>query len=587
MKAQKKSRKRAGTEVIAATLPRADKRWWYVAGVFALAFAGFQAYGSVLNGPFVFDDSFLPFRVPNYPSNLGAWIGFNRPLLMLTYWINYQISTSDTLWYHIYNVFFHICASLLVFLIVRKVLSYPQTLTGVAADERRDLLLSVFAAGLFLLHPVNTESVAYVASRSENLSVMLVLAAFALFIYKESEAVTWRVAIGVLLLYAAAVSVKEHTVALIAVLLLTDYFWNPGFSFAGIRRNWRLYIPVAAAAVAGLAFVARVLSHANTAGFNLKDFTWYQYFFTQCRAFFLYLRLLVLPANQNADYTFPISRSITDYGAIFGLIAILLLVALAIIYRRRFPLVSYGFFVYLVLLAPTSSFVPIQDPVAERRVYLPMIGMLFVIAEGLRHLTLRRQVLAAGMAVVLLLAGILTYERNTVWTSDLALWQDTVQKSPDSARAHFQLAYAYQFEGNRCDLAIPEYATVDRLAGPAYDKRYGLLVDWAEALECAGKVDDALQKLRQAAAVEPGAHVYQEIGTICAKHDRFAEALEAFAAAEKYDPNYALLWANRGALYEKMRQYVPAVENYRRALALDKSLQAAATGLARSQQLAR
>ena len=538
----------------------------------------------MLNGPFVFDDSYLPFRVPNFPNDLRFWIGANRPLLMLSYWLNFQISATDTLWYHIYNVLLHIANSFLVFLIVRKVLSFPAAQEGLRPDEARNLLLSVFSAGVFLLHPVQTESVAYVASRSETLSVFFFLAAFALFLYRNSVAVSWRIAIGVLLLYGAAVSVKEHTVALIAVLLLTDYFWNPGFSLAGIRKNWRLYIPVALGACAGTVLVWRVLSRASTAGFNIKEFTWYQYFFTECRAFFLYLRLFFLPVNQNADYMFPISRTITDRGAIFGLLGILLLIALAVRFRRRYRLASYGFFVYLALLAPTSSFVPIQDAVAERRLYLPMIGMLIMLAELLQRLPVQRRVLAATMAVALVLAGAFTYERNRVWTSDVALWQDTVRKSPQNPRAHFQLAYAYHFEANRCELALPEYAAVDRIAGPAYDKRYSLLIDWAEAYECAGQVDEALAKLRQAATLEPGAHVYEEIGTISAKHDRFDEALDAFAIAEKIDPNYALTYANRGALYEKMKQYLPAIENYKRALALDGSIQAAAAGLARAQQ---
>jgi tetratricopeptide (TPR) repeat protein len=583
MKTQKKIRKRAAPEAAPAATPRASRRWWYVAGICALAFAGFQAYGSVLNGPFVFDDGALPFRMPNFKSNMLDWIGFNRPLLMLTYWVNYQISTTDTFWYHVYNVFFHICGSLLVFLIVRRMLSFAQARTG-ASDDTGKLLLSAFAAGVFLLHPVNTESVAYVASRSEALSVMLLLAALALFICRKSTAVTWPVAIGVLLLYGAAVSVKEHTVALIAVLLLTDYFWNPGFSFSGIRKNWRLYIPVALMAGAGAVFVFKVLARANTAGFNVKDFTWYQYFFTQCRVFFLYLRLFVFPVNQNADYAFPVSYTVTDHGAVIGLVVILALAALAIVYRRRFPLASYGFFIYLVLLAPTSSFIPIQDLVAERRLYLPMIGLLLILTDLLQRLPIERKVLAGAMAAVLILAGVLTYQRNTVWTSDVALWQDTVEKSPQKARAHFQLAYAYQFEANQCERAVQEYAAVDRIAGPAYERRYALLVDWAEALECAGKVDDALDKLRMAAVVEPGAHVFEEIGMMCAKHDRFPAALEAFQTAEKYDPNYPLLWANRGALYEKMRQYPQAIANYTRALQLDKSIQVAAAGLARSQR---
>src|SRR5579864_5800482 len=130
-------------------------------------------------------------------------------------------------------------------------------------------MLAAFAAGIFLLHPVQTEAVAYVASRSENLSLLFFLGALTLFLYRKTEAVSWRVAFGVLLLYLAAVCVKEHAVALVGVLLITDFYWNPGFSFAGIRRNWRLYAPITLAACAGGAFVGLVLRQSNTAGFNI------------------------------------------------------------------------------------------------------------------------------------------------------------------------------------------------------------------------------------------------------------------------------------------------------------------------------
>src|SRR6266496_5796162 len=103
---------------------------------------------------------------------------------MLSYWLNFQISDTDTLWYHIFNVLLHIGNSFLVFLIVHRVLSFPNAHAGLPPDNARNLLLSLFAAGVFLLHPVQTESVAYVASRSDTLSVFFFLAAFALFLHR-------------------------------------------------------------------------------------------------------------------------------------------------------------------------------------------------------------------------------------------------------------------------------------------------------------------------------------------------------------------------------------------------------------------
>src|SRR5581483_710165 len=293
--------------------------------------------------------------------------------------------------YHLLNILFHAMNAVLTFFIVRKILS----LAGPAA-ARRDLV-SAFCALLFLLHPVQTESVSYVASRSENQSLLFFLGAFALFLYRRRPAISWTVSTGVLILFGAALATKEHTFVLPALLLLSDYYWNPGFSFEGIRRNWRLYGPLAAGALGGALFIWKILAAAGSAGFGMKDLPWYQYFFTECRAFFVYLRLFIFPAGQTVDYDFPISRTLFDHGAIFGLLVILLLTAVALWFRRRFPLASYGFLAYLILMAPTSSFVPIRDPIAERRLYLPFLGLLLIAAEFLLRLRVERRAVAGTL----------------------------------------------------------------------------------------------------------------------------------------------------------------------------------------------
>jgi len=531
----------------------------YAATVVGTLYVVFQAYGPALNGPFLFDDTREPYYLPNFSNELPAWITGVRPLLMFTYWINYQLS-KDPIGFHVLNVILHVLNGILLFFIVRKLLdlAHPRTSNG--------LLLAGFAAAVFLLHPIQTESVSYVAGRSECLSVLFFFAAFAVFLYRHTAEASWTVAIAVLALCGAAVASKEHTLVLPGLLLLTDYFWNPGFSLSGIRRNWRIYVPLAAGGLIGLAFIARLLASAPSAGFHIKDLTWYQYFFTECRAFFVYLRLFVFPAGQNLDYGYPISRSILDRGAVFGLAAILLLAGAAIYFRRKYPLASYGFLVYLLLMAPTSSFVPIKDALAERRMYLPMIGLLLAVTAGLERLSrfnLDRRKLAAAMGAVVVILAILTWNRNQVWASDIALWEDTARKAPDNARAHFQLAHAYYTAG-RYEDAAARYAETARLQQPNYD----LLVDWGLAYDDAGKPDQALAKLKQAASLEPGAHVYTQIARVYAKQSRWGEALEALAQAEKLDSNYAMIYYYRGGIRAKTNDFAGAAADYQRALAL-------------------
>ncbi len=542
---------------------RPVSRWWiYLAAAAVLAYLVFLVYRPALSGPYLFDDITEPYHLPDFPNALRAWVSGVRPLLMMSYWMNYQFSQEPP-GFHLVNLLIHLLNGLLVFFIVWKVRRFD---APAPSKSPGGLLFPAFAAAVFLLHPIQTESVSYIAGRSESLSVLFFFAAFTVFLYRRPAAVSWRIALAVLLLFGAAVAAKEHTLVLPALLLLTDYYWNPGFSLSGIRRNWRLYAPVALGAAAGLAFVARVLAQAGSAGFHVKEFTWYQYFFTQCRAFFVYLRLLVFPAGQNLDWEYPVSRTILDHGAIFAMLAILALAALAFYYRRRYRLASFGFFVYVLLMAPTSSFVPIRDPIAERRLYLPMIGILLLVTAALDRVRLDRRKLAAVLCVIPAVLAYVTYQRNQLWASDIDIWEDAARKSPGKARVHFQLAHTY-YTHQRYQDAVAQYAATARLETPTYN----LLYDWGLALADGGQPDLGLAKLQQAAALEPTAQVYTQISLAYARQKQWPEALQALAQAAKIDPNYDMIYDNRGGIRANMNDLAGAAADYRRALELNPS----------------
>jgi protein O-mannosyl-transferase len=404
------------------------------------------------------------------------------------------------------------------------------------------------------------------------------LSAYAIFLYRRDSAATWTTTVAVLAVFGLALTAKEHTIVLPALLLLTDYWWNPGFTLEGIRRNWRLYLPMAVGAVGGVVFVLPVLRTAATAGFQLKGLTWYQYFFTECRAIFVYLWLFVFPSHQSADWGFTMSQNILDHGALFGLLALLALAGIAWYYRRQYRLASFGFFTFLLLMAPTSSFLPIRDAIAERRLYLSMLGLLLIVLELVSRLKLDARKLAAAGAVVLFILAGLTYVRASLWGSELALWQDTVEKSPDNPRAHFQLASAYYNLGH-CSEAAGEYQQTAQFQKPDYN----LLVNWALAYDCLNQSDNALAKLQQAAALEPKAHVYSQIGMIYGKRAQWTEAMDALAKAEKLDPDFAGTYVYKGLVHTATNQPEAAVQDFQRALALDPKLQQAREGLAQAE----
>jgi tetratricopeptide (TPR) repeat protein len=547
-------------------------RWPVIAALAAALAVVLWAYGPALHGPFLFDDQALPFALPGFAEPLIDWIRSDRPVLMFTYWLNARISGSDPYSYHVFNVAIHCVTSALVFAIVRRFLEW----SGVEAQRR--LPLAAFSGLLFLLHPAQSEAVAYLAGRSEALSVMLAFAALAVFIYRRQTQVGWATALAVLILFAASLLTKQQTIALPALLLLTDFWWNPGFSFQGIRANWKLYAPLALGAAAGIAFFWRLMTTATTAGFGLKDLAWYQYFFTECRALFVYIREFALPFSLTADWDFPISRTILDRGAVFGLIALLALVAAAWHYRRRYPLAAFGFFAFLVTMAPTSSILPIRDPIAERRLYFGILGLILAAADLLSRVKLPRATLAAACGAVLLIFAVATHARAEVWGDAVALWQDTAEKSPDKSRAHFQLASAYADAG-QCGLAAAEYERTSRFPPVDY-RRTDLLVDWGLALDCAGQAQPALAKLREAASIEPSAHVYTQIAKVYGDHSQWSEALDALAEAQKIDANFPSIYAYKGIIDYQTNRFAEAIAEYRHALALDPTLEPARQGLA-------
>jgi len=544
-------------------------RWRMGACCAAALVAVAWAYSPAMRGPYLFDDAFLPFTLASLgQQSLSAWLHSVRPLLMATYWMSAQLSPDDTWWFHFMNVAIHAIASGLAFLIVRRLLQWA------AVEQSKRNLLAGVAAALFLLHPVQTEAVAYLAGRSESLSVMLAFAAFTVFLYRRQASATWGTAAAVFALFLAAMAAKEQTIALPALFLLTDYWWND-FSFRGIRANWRIYAPLAAAGLAGIWFFRGLIVNATTAGFGLKDFTWYQYFFTQCRVLWVYIGLFLFPVNQTPDWDFAISRTVLDKGAIVGLVALVAVAAAAWHWRRRFPLASYGYFAFLVLMAPTSSVLPIKDPIAERRLYFAILGLLLILVDALARLRVERKALAVGAAVLAVAATVATHARAEVWSNAELLWKDTVAKSPGKWRPHSQLAYAY-YSDQRCDLAVAEYRKAAALDPLDAD----LLVDWGLAYDCLNRTDDALEKLQKAAVIKPTAHVLSQIGMVNGKAGRWSEALLALAAAERLDPNFADTYVYRGIVYFKTGQLLNARQEYEHALAIEPGNEQAAKDLA-------
>jgi tetratricopeptide (TPR) repeat protein len=454
--------------------------------------------------------------------------------------------------------------SMLVLAVTYRLLSLYSISSAAAAAGKRKLLAG-FAAAVFLLHPIQTESVSYIASRSETLCAFFMLSALALFLYRLPGPITWPAAASILVLFGAACTTKEHAVALAPVLLLADLFWGADLVATGLRKNWRLYLPLLGGGLIAGLVALRIILESTSAGFRLREFTWLQYFFTECRAFFSYIQLLIFPAGQTIDHEISISKNILDHGSIFGLIGIVALVAAAIWFRRRYRLASFGFLVFLILLAPTSSFIPLIDPLAEHRLYLPIVGLTLVLLEFLLRARISQKQMAAVCTVILAVCCVLTFTRNQLWGDDVLLWRDAVEKAPDRERPYSNLAAAYIVQ-HRCDEAE---TLLEQTPGRMIPQSVSLLTVWGRTQECRKRFDEAAELIGRVAKMKPQSSLYIEIGLMRARQGKAPEAYEAFSRAIELDPRTKQGYILRGEWYEAAERFDMAVSDYRRAVQLN------------------
>lgn len=549
---------RASRRVSPETVP-ATQGWhayYYALGALLLAIA-VEVYGRTLHAAFVFDDFVLPYYKQGFNTgSFVAWVGSVRPLLMLSYWVNFQISERETYSYHLVNLLFHCANAGAVFLIARRIL------LRASIQQNRLNVLSVFASALFLLHPIQTESVAYVAGRSEVLSAFFFLYAFAIFLYLPTQtAIGWGRAALLLFLFACALATKEHTVSLPILFLMTDLFWSSDQLMAALRRNWRLYLPLVGCGLAAARLIWVIVNNSRSAGFENAGVNWLTYAQTQCRVCFLYLRLLFLPVHQNFDYDLPWSPNRFDLGAFALFLVILALAALAWRLRTRFPVGSFGLLIFMLLLAPTSSIIPIKDAIAERRLYLPMLGFVLLACELLIQMGGQAISTIAVASTVVLIASIATYERAQVWTSEVALWEDTVAKSPNKLRGYAHLVHGL-VQSRRCREAIDRMSAMSHRIEPDGS----LLANWAVAYDCVNEPENALDRLRQSAGKLPWPSTYINMARHQAKLNRLPDAIQSVSQAIKLDPSLESAYAFRAQLYLREGDSASAARDYAQVL---------------------
>jgi protein O-mannosyl-transferase len=516
-------------------------------------------YAPALHGPFVFDDASLPFHRTMRQQALPAWTTGVRPVLMASYWLNFRLWGDDPTSYHVLNALVHGINAILVFLVLSRLLSL--------AGWSKPQLTKLAALGclIFLVHPLQTESVSYVTGRSESLSVLFELAAYTVFLYRRKESISWIESLAVLCLFLLAIRTKENAVSLFGILILTDLFWPVPFATAGIRRNWRLYSLMIPGALISAFFVFRMLATARSAGFSVPSANWFQYLFTESHAIFTYIRFAVVPVGLSIDHDFPVSHTVFQHGAVFWMLLLAATIVAAWRVRHKYPLACFGLFFFLLGLAPTSSIVPIADPLADRRMYLPLVGLILIVIEACRSVRLPPRAGRYLAVAALFLLSAACYRRNVEWGHPEQLFAAAADQSTHNIRPYLQLTEVLVHE-HSCESAIPYLQRADRLFPDSFE----VATAWSWADECMGRLNDAMQKMQRAARLNPRSSlVYEWIGLLYGEMGIPVEAGDALRHAIELDPGSVTAHEALALWYRGMGDLAAAEQEYAKSLSID------------------
>ncbi|MDO9287293.1 MAG: hypothetical protein Q7T83_00725 [Thermodesulfovibrionales bacterium] len=372
-----------------------------------IALITFLAYSNSFNSAFHFDDysSIITHPYIKSMNNIPYFFYYNgsplisRPVTMATFAVNFAIGGLDPFSYHVMSFFIHLANAILVYILL--VLTLKNRVNGYVN-------ISLFAALMFAAHPIQTQAVTYIVQRAEILSSFFYLLSLVMFIKASLKQVEAKVKIKIksfststltfyslsILSSVLAMGSKEIAVTLPVVILLYDFFFLSDGDIKTLSRRWAVHLLFFMTLISLMYFMGGLVksfvatdavSLPPTSGIEAEtsSISRHEYFLTQFRVIWTYIKLLILPINQNLDYNYGLSRGLlTPLTTLFGGIGIITFFGLAVFFFKRQKVISFFILWFFLILAPTSSVAILPDVIFEHRMYLPSLGYFVIFALG-------------------------------------------------------------------------------------------------------------------------------------------------------------------------------------------------------------
>jgi len=505
-------------------MPSQKRKW--ICSIAVIILAGFMVYGNALNGQFIWDDERL---IQDNPV-IKNWEGLSeiftstlrtplaeatsafRPLQIFTYLINYSIGRLDVFGYHLTNIIFHILTALVFFWLVQILF--------------RDILLSVLAALIFIIHPVHTEAVAYISGRADVMVAFFMILSFCVYLKNTQKLTILGFSIMCLSFLGALLS-RENALIFPVLILLYHFTYKNAISkkaFLGILCTVMVY-----AVWRWMVFQGLTVEQSTPTTFWQRTPGLFV-------ALANYIRLLLVPFDLHMEYG-GLLFNWNEPKIYIGLALLLSLLFLA--YKKRkdhrvlFPI---GWFI--ITLLPAMNIVPLNSYMAEHWLYIPSMGYAMLIAYLLVYLyrknNVRLYAVMLGVGLTLYYAG-MTITQNGYWRDPIRFYKRTLGFNPTSTRLYTNLA--------------------------------------GELLK-AGQSEDLIRLLKIAIDIDPAnAVAYNNLGNAYKGLGKIDEAINIYNKSISLNPDYAGPYYNLGVIYNDKRQdSQKAISYLQKAIAKDSTM---------------
>jgi len=479
--------------------------------------------------------------------------GYYRPIISLSYMIDYAAWGLKPWGFHLSNIIFHTVSCILVYSIFNSLFN--------------NRTISIITSLLFACHPIHTESVTWISGRTDIIAGMFFLSAFYLYqkaihplpinekncplnspevlkLFLKHGKIFYLCSI---ILFALAMLCKEMVATLPFLLIAYTHY------FAGLKNGRQFKIPLLLSSpyffVILLYGVTRFIilgihTVVNPGGEEMRGF--YPTILSFTKTIFIYLFKLFYPAHLSAYIQNPMSFSITEPTIILSIFGVAVLIFLIVWLKKRWAGMSFLILFYLVTLLPLSNFIRISAPwdmgfvTAERFLYIPSLGFCGIISVLLTNAwkTLKCSFSILEYVTILLFIALLifysgrTLSRNRDWIDEKTFFSKTLKEAPNAALLHHAMGNVYVREEN-------------------YEK--------------------ALDYYKNSLELYPLYHAaYNNIGTIYSKNGLFDQAIAAFKEAIKINPEYIQSHFNLGTMYYQKGMLTDASNEFKKVLKLNK-----------------